>query len=40
VFEEDHELWGNMEVGDHFEVSVHIVEGRIYEARMGNLMFW
>ncbi|CAE6499550.1 unnamed protein product [Rhizoctonia solani] len=41
VFEEDHELWGNLGAGDYFEVSVCAKgKGWICEANMGNLTFW
>ncbi|CAE6442942.1 unnamed protein product [Rhizoctonia solani] len=41
AFEESHELWRDLEVGDCFEVSVCAQgDGWIYEASMGNLIFW
>ncbi|KAF8725308.1 Caspase domain, partial [Rhizoctonia solani] len=41
VFEEDHEVWKDIRVGDYFEVSICIQEqGLIYDAKMGNLVFW
>ncbi|CAE6528245.1 unnamed protein product [Rhizoctonia solani] len=41
IFEEDHEVWGNLEEGDCFEVSV-CAKGRgwVCEAEAGNLIFW
>ncbi|KAJ1303010.1 hypothetical protein OPQ81_011211 [Rhizoctonia solani] len=41
VFEKDHEIWGKLEVGDCFEVSV-CARGRGWknEAEQGELIFW